>query len=161
MANWPHKALSVLEGQQFILARTETYSEREFAFPAHVASTCSPAGALGMLDSPVQSSTHITSDQWKIWRIELVTTEYTGLFWTGLSRGLFFSFLSFFLFFLPFFLFWLHPACSCSMWTLYLWLVGSSFLTRDRTWAPCIGSKGVLASGPQGKSLQGTILLNM
>ena len=34
---------------------------------------------------------------------------------------------------------------SCSMWELwlchvnsYLWYVGSSFLTRDQTWAPCI-----------------------
>ena len=30
---------------------------------------------------------------------------------------------------------------SCSMWTLSLWHVGSGFLTKDQTQAPCTGSK--------------------
>ena len=42
---------------------------------------------------------------------------------------------------------------SCGMWTLSCGMhVGSSSLTRERTWAPCIG-RGVLATGPPGKSL--------
>ena len=44
---------------------------------------------------------------------------------------------------------WLHQISavasrifSCGMWTVnpWLWLVGFSSLTRDQTWAPCIGS---------------------
>ena len=31
--------------------------------------------------------------------------------------------------------------------------MGSSFPTRDQTWALCIGEHGVLATGPPGKSL--------
>ena len=41
--------------------------------------------------------------------------------------------------------------CSCGMINSQLRHVGSSSLTRDRTWALCIGS-AVLASGPPGKS---------
>lgn len=40
---------------------------------------------------------------------------------------------------------------SCFMQTLSLQHVRSSFLTRGRTWAPCIGS-AVLATGPPKKS---------
>ena len=40
-----------------------------------------------------------------------------------------------------FFFFLVVPGLSCGMWTLSCDMhVGSSFLTRDRTWAPCIGS---------------------
>ena len=42
---------------------------------------------------------------------------------------------------------------SCSMWTLSCGMhVGSSSLTRDWIRAPCIGSSGVLPTGPPGKS---------
>ena len=37
---------------------------------------------------------------------------------------------------------------SCGMWDL-------SCPTRDQTWAPCLGSTGVSATGPPGKSLAG------
>ena len=68
---------------------------------------------------------------------------------------------------------WLHQVFSCSMQGLfYLWrvdlqlqhvnswlpYVGSSSLTRDQTWAPCIWEQGVLAIGPPGKSLQPPVL---
>ena len=35
---------------------------------------------------------------------------------------------------------------------LYLQHVGSSSLTRNQTWAPCIQNMGVLTSGPPGKA---------
>ena len=38
------------------------------------------------------------------------------------------------------------PGLSCGMWDL-------SSPTRDQTWAPCLGSTGVSATGPPGKSL--------
>ena len=42
---------------------------------------------------------------------------------------------------------------SCGMWSLSCGMhMGSSSLTRDRTWAPCIGS-AVLSTVPPGKSL--------
>ena len=76
------------------------------------------------------------------------------------------------LFFFNIYLFWLHQvlvaargifvaAClvaicgllSCGMQTLSCSMhVGSSSLTRDQTWAPCIGNMGVSPTGPQGMS---------
>ena len=38
------------------------------------------------------------------------------------------------------------PGLSCGMWDL-------SSPARDQTWAPCLGSIGVSATGPPGKSL--------
>ena len=40
---------------------------------------------------------------------------------------------------------------SCSMQDLWLWHVGSSSLTRNQTWGPCIGSARILATRPSGK----------
>ena len=46
---------------------------------------------------------------------------------------------------------------SCSRWVFSWGMWGSSSLTRDSTWAPCIGST-VLATGPPAKSLYDFVL---
>ena len=43
---------------------------------------------------------------------------------------------------------------SCSMRTIKLWHVGSSSLTRDGTWAPCIRSKESYPLDHQGSPCQ-------
>ena len=48
---------------------------------------------------------------------------------------------------------WLPPGLICGMQDLQLWHVGSSSLTRDRTWAPCIGSIEFLPLDHQGNPL--------
>ena len=47
----------------------------------------------------------------------------------------------------------------CNVWDLQLWHVGSSSLTRGRTWVSCIGST-VLTIGPLGKCLLLALLIN-
>lgn len=42
--------------------------------------------------------------------------------------------------FLKIFIYLGAPGLSCCMQDLYLWYVGSSSPTKDRIWAPCIGS---------------------